>query len=106
MIRDDNGQLLYIVEEKDANLQEKLTNEINTGTYLFDSPSVFKYLKSIKTNNAQGEYYLPDLIKIYRENNANVGAFVLLNSLESTGVNSPEDLAQLHELLENKKVYL
>ncbi|MCB1178583.1 MAG: NTP transferase domain-containing protein [Leptospiraceae bacterium] len=103
LIRKDSI-LKYIVEEKDANDEEKLSKEINTGTYVFESPSVFEKLKSIGTNNAQGEYYLPDLIKIYNNEGQNTGAMKLLNYLESSGVNSPEDLQRLTNLLEEGKV--
>ncbi|MDX1961072.1 MAG: sugar phosphate nucleotidyltransferase [Leptospiraceae bacterium] len=106
IIRDKNDKLLFIVEEKDANEDEKKVSEINTGTYVFESPKVFEYLKTIKTNNAQGEYYLPDLIKIYRENQYNVDASLLKNSVESSGVNSPEDLQYLNSILEESKVSL
>lgn len=100
----DNGKLKYIVEEKDASLEEKRIQEINTGTYAFRSPIVFEKLKSIGTNNAQGEYYLPDLIKIFHSEGKNTGVFRLLNSLESSGINSPEDLQSLTNLLQEGKV--
>jgi UDP-N-acetylglucosamine pyrophosphorylase len=102
----ENSKLKYIVEEKDASPEEKLITEINTGTYVFKSPIVFQKLKSIGTNNAQGEYYLPDLIKIYHSENQNTGAIQLQNSLESSGINSPEDLQQLTNLLQEGKIQL
>ncbi len=106
MIRNSSGQLDQIVEEKDASEEQRLVNEINTGTYIFSSPSVFTHLKSINTKNAQNEYYLPDLVKIYNSKNARTDAILLENTLEGTGVNSPEDLAYLEELLSKGKLQI
>ena len=57
IIRDENGSVEKIVEQKDANDFEKSITEINTGTYIFDNKSLFKALNEITTDNAQGEYY-------------------------------------------------
>jgi UDP-N-acetylglucosamine pyrophosphorylase len=104
IVRDKEGNLLEIVEEKDANEQQKQINEINTGTYIFKSPEVFVNLKNINTNNAQKEYYLPDLVKIAHSNKKKAGAFKLLNALESSGINSPEDLQRLSHLIEEGRI--
>lgn len=104
LIRNSTHQLERIVEEKDASEEEKKVTEINTGTYVFESPSVFSNLKTIGTNNAQNEYYLPDLVTIYNKNGYKTGAFVLSNALESTGINSQEDLAYVHSLIKEGKV--
>ena len=58
---------LRIVEQKDATDFEKQIKEINTGTYVFDNARLFEALKNINTNNAQGEYYITDVIGIFRE---------------------------------------
>lgn len=104
MIRNSSGQLDQIVEEKDASEEQRLVKEINTGTYIFSSPSVFTHLKSLNSMNAQNEYYLPDLVKIYNSKNARTNAILLENTLEGTGVNSPEDLAYLEKLLSEGKL--
>ncbi|MCZ8341399.1 MAG: sugar phosphate nucleotidyltransferase [Leptospira sp.] len=88
----DDGSLLRIVEEKDAKPEEKIVNEVNTGTYCFTTEDLFGALKEIGNQNAQNEYYLTDVIKILREKNQKVGAMTLKNALESHGINSPEDL--------------
>ncbi len=99
LLRDSSGKLVAIVEEKDASELEKQVREINTGTYVFESPAVFKNLKSINSQNAQNEYYLPDLVKICNSQNLNTASLTLSNSLESTGVNSPDDLNYIEKLL-------
>lgn len=103
LIRNEAGILQQIVEEKDATDEERKVKEINTGTYIFNSPEVFQNLKKVNTENAQGEYYLPDLVKIANSKNEKTGALKLLNHLESSGVNSPEDLQRLESyILEGK----
>ncbi len=104
LIRNSKSELQYIVEEKDANAEEKSVKEVNTGTYIFNSSAVYKDLKLVKSNNAQGEYYLPDLVKIYKDANGKVGALKLSNAVEASGVNSPEDLANLEQILRSGKV--
>ncbi|MCC6274236.1 MAG: NTP transferase domain-containing protein [Leptospiraceae bacterium] len=103
IVRDASGAILEIVEEKDANSEQKQISEINTGTYCFNSPEVFSYLKKIGKENAQGEYYLPDLIKLYNREGKSSGAVKLQNSFESHGVNSPEDLERIQAYLDNQR---
>ena len=94
IIRDSEGNFIKIVEEKDADEFEKKANEINSGVYLVKSQLLFSALKNISNNNAQGEYYLTDIIDILRNWNYNVSAFNVAEFDELQGVNSPEDLAQ------------
>ena len=68
IVRNKHGEVLKIVEQKDASDFEKQIKEINTGTYVFDNARLFEALKNINTNNAQGEYYITDVIIIFREN--------------------------------------
>ena len=65
--------MLRIVEQKDATDFEKQIKEINTGTYVFDNARLFEALKNINTNNAQGEYYITDVIGIFREAGEKLG---------------------------------
>ena len=66
VIRNEANQVERIVEHKDANQDELLVDEINTGTYCFDNKALFEALKEVSNDNAQGEYYLPDVIEILR----------------------------------------
>ena len=93
IVRNQHGEVLKIVEQKDASDFEQQIKEINTGTYVFDNASLFKALKNINTNNAQGEYYITDVIGIFRENGEKVGAYTLKDFDESLGVNDRVALA-------------
>ena len=93
IVRNQHGEVLKIVEQKDASDFEQQIKEINTGTYVFDNTSLFKALKNINTNNAQGEYYITDVIGIFRENGEKVGAYTLKDFDESLGVNDRVALA-------------
>ena len=95
IVRDEGGSIEKIVEEKDATSSEKKIKEINSGIYCFDIEELLKALKLIKPNNAQGEYYLTDVIKIMNDKGLKTGAVIVEDNTEILGVN---DRAQL-ELL-------
>src|SRR5699024_7894156 len=67
VIRAEDGSVSKVVEEKDASETERTVQEINTGTYCFDNKELFEALKKVDNNNAQGEYYLPDVLEILKE---------------------------------------
>lgn len=93
IVRNQHDEVLKIVEQKDASDFEQQIKEINTGTYVFDNARLFDALKNINTNNAQGEYYITDVIGIFRENGEKVGAYTLKDFDESLGVNDRVALA-------------
>jgi len=93
IVRNQHDEVLKIVEQKDASDFEQQIKEINTGTYVFDNARLFEALKNINTNNAQGEYYITDVIGIFRENGEKVGAYTLKDFDESLGVNDRVALA-------------
>lgn len=99
IIRNENDEVTKIVEQKDANDFEKQVKEINTGTYLFDNKRLFEALKNINTNNAQGEYYLTDVIGIFKEAGEKVGAYKLRDFDESLGVNDRVALATAEKVM-------
>ena len=101
IIRNENGEVTKIVEQKDANEFEQQVKEINTGTYVFDNKRLFEALKNINTNNAQGEYYLTDVIS-FRENGEKVGAFTLRDFEESLGVNDRVALATAEDIMRRR----
>ena len=76
IIRGEDGQVLRNVEQKDATKEEQQVTEINTGTYCFDNKALFETLKKVTNDNAQGEYYLPDVIGILQAEGALVSAHV------------------------------
>ncbi|EFR43486.1 bifunctional UDP-N-acetylglucosamine diphosphorylase/glucosamine-1-phosphate N-acetyltransferase GlmU [Streptococcus pseudoporcinus] len=102
IIRNNDGEVTKIVEQKDANEYEQKVTEINTGTYVFDNKRLFEALKNITTNNAQGEYYLTDVISIFRENREKVGAYVLRDFNESLGVNDRVALATAESVMRRR----
>ncbi len=102
IVRNASGEVIAIVEEKDADSEQKKIDEINTGTYVFSSENLFDSLRKIGNSNAQGEYYLPDLVELYKKEGKKLGAVVLKNSGESQGVNSPTDLENLTAILKSE----
>lgn len=102
VIRAEDGSVSNIVEEKDASPEEKAVQEINTGTYCFDNEELFKTIEKVDNDNAQGEYYLPDVIEILKENNEKIGAFQLENMDEALGVNNRVALSEASALMKQR----
>lgn len=94
IIRDANGNVTKIVEQKDASHEELQVDEINTGTYCFDNQALFESLKKVNNDNAQGEYYLPDVIEILKNQGEKVVAYTLDDEGEALGVNDRVALSQ------------
>ena len=97
IIRDKNGNLLKIVEEKDCSDDEKKIKEWNPGIYIFKIPEVFKILDNIKTNNASKEYYLTDAIGLAQQSNMQIKAIKIENSDEVIGINTADQLKELED---------
>ena len=100
IIKDEDGNFIKIVEQKDASEEEQKVNEINSGMYLFDSDILSQTLDMIDNNNAQGEYYLTDTIEIVKNKNlGRVATVVVKDANEIKGVNSPEQLKEAEDIL-------
>jgi bifunctional UDP-N-acetylglucosamine pyrophosphorylase/glucosamine-1-phosphate N-acetyltransferase len=97
------GQVAAIVEHKDASPAEREIREINSGIYAFDLGPLFASLREIGAANAQGEYYLPDLVKIYRRRGLRVEALIVDDPREILGVNSRKELADVAAILRTTK---
>ena len=95
----DGAQVLRIVEEKDASDQERQVCEINTGTYLFDAEFVFSALRNLKTDNAQGEYYLTDVVAAAVAANKITRAICVSDPTEVMGINDRCQLAEAEALM-------
>ena len=93
------GRISAIVEHKDATPDQRAIREINSGIYAFDLARLFPALREIGSANAQGEYYLPDLVTIYRARGDGVGTVSVDDAREILGVNSRKELADVAELL-------
>lgn len=102
IIRDNNGDVLKIVEQKDATEQEASVKEINSGMYCFNSKELLSALNSLTNNNAQGEYYLTDTIAIMKNKNLKVGAFIAPDSNEISGVNDRLQLAEAEKVMRKR----
>ncbi len=95
-----NGeQVLQIVEEKDASESQRQVQEINTGTYLFDAAFVFAALKNLKTDNAQGEYYLTDVVAAAVAAGKKTRAICVSDPTEVMGINDRCQLAEAEALM-------
>ena len=104
IIRNSNNTLNSIVEEKDATLEQKAVKEINAGIYCLNWAKIKPAFSQLKTNNAQGEYYLTDIIKWGNEQNLSVNAYTLKDNEEIYGINSKSNLAEATKLLNRKIV--
>lgn len=102
IIRNANNQVSKIVEQKDATEEEKAIQEINTGTYCFDNKWLFEALKKVSNDNAQGEYYLPDVIEIAQEEGKKVTAYQTDSFEETIGVNDRVALSQAEALMKKR----
>lgn len=93
VIRDENGNVMKIVEFKDASDAEKAVHEINTGIYAFDNEKLFAALKELKNDNAQHEYYITDLVAIFRSHGWSVKGVLAEDPMEVQGCNDNAELA-------------
>ncbi|MFP4527104.1 MAG: sugar phosphate nucleotidyltransferase [Candidatus Kapaibacterium sp.] len=100
IVRDSDGDFLRIVEEKDASAEEKKITEFNSGVYFVKAELLFSALREVGNENAQGEYYLTDIIGIARDRGKRAAAFKLADFDELQGVNSPEDLERVAQKYE------
>jgi bifunctional UDP-N-acetylglucosamine pyrophosphorylase/glucosamine-1-phosphate N-acetyltransferase len=98
-----NGRISRIVEERDASPTQRKINEINSGIYAFDLPSLFTALDAIGTANNQGEYYLPDLVAIYRKQKRTVATWTVERADEIRGINSRTELAEVSAMVRQQK---
>lgn len=99
IIRDEGGNIKAIVEEKDADENQRKIKEINSGIYCFDIEELLKALEKVNNNNVQGEYYLTDVIKIMNEEGLKTGAVIVEDNTEILGVNDRSQLELLTRVL-------
>ena len=99
VIRSENGDVLKIVEFKDCTPEEAAVHEINTGIYAFQNEKLFEALKELKNENAQHEYYITDLVEIFRNKGWRVTAVEAQDQDEVQGVNDCVELARANKWL-------
>lgn len=102
IIRDADNSLKCIVEEKDANLEQKAIKEVNAGIYCINWAKVKSAFSQLTSNNAQGEYYLTDIIEWGKKNGLSVNAYIMENNIETFGINSRVQLAEALKLLQKR----
>jgi bifunctional UDP-N-acetylglucosamine pyrophosphorylase/glucosamine-1-phosphate N-acetyltransferase len=98
IVRDHNGRVLCIREEKDASEAERSISEINVGMYCFKAPMLIEMLGRIQKNARKQEFYLTDIIELFGKANLKVETSVT-EAVEGLGVNSRQDLAVCEEIL-------
>ncbi|QGR53719.1 glycosyltransferase [Moumouvirus maliensis] len=102
IIVDNNGEFYEIVEEKDCNKEQKKINLVNCGIYICNSGVLLKYIPKINNNNSQNEYYLTDLVKLYKQDNNNkVDLFILPKNkeIEIYNINTKQQLEYIENLI-------
>ena len=101
VVMDEKRNLTGIIEDADATEEQKMIKIINTGIYCVNKYFLFNALKKIKSNNVQGELYLTDIVEIGYQSKKKIGVMVGNNYQEIIGVNSPEDLKQVENIMRN-----
>ncbi|HYS53731.1 MAG TPA: bifunctional UDP-N-acetylglucosamine diphosphorylase/glucosamine-1-phosphate N-acetyltransferase GlmU [Thermoanaerobaculia bacterium] len=104
IVRDADGSVKKIVEAKDADAKQREIREVNAGIYLFDGQNLADNLRRLSANNAQGEYYLTDLIAMLRDAGKRVGALLVDDPIEVLGVNSRAELATVEGEIQKRVV--
>ena len=102
IVRSGEG-IARIVEERDATPAEREIREINAGIYAFALEGLFDAVRAIASKNAQGEYYLPDLVAIFRRNGRTVETVTVVNPDEIRGINSRSELAEVGRIVRQQK---
>ncbi|MBF8301146.1 MAG: glmU [Acidobacteria bacterium] len=97
------GRIARIVEELDASPAERRVREINSGIYAFDIGPLFDALRATATRNAQGQYYVTDVIAVYRRLKLPVETLIVDDPQEIRGVNSRSELAEVSTIMRQKK---
>ena len=97
------GRIARIVEERDASPAQKRVKEINSGIYAFDLAPLFEQLRNIAAKNAQGEYYLTDLVALYRRRKLTVETVSVEEAAEIRGVNTRSELAEVSAIMRQNK---
>ena len=102
VLRDEHGDFLRIVEDRDCTPEQKAIRELNVGIYAFDCKSLLASLDELKNNNAQNEYYLTDVPEILRSHCKRVAVYEAELNEQILGVNTPEQLALTEKYLQKK----
>ena len=105
IVRDHSGKVISIVEEKDATPAQRALNEVNSGILSAPTDLLRKWLAKLQNNNAQGEFYLTDIVAMAVEQGITVETVKTSHSWEVQGINSKIQLAELERTLQNKQAH-
>jgi len=102
ILRNEEGKVVRIVEDKDADRYEEVIKEINVGAYCFEKEALFSNIGKIKVNKKKNEYYLTDIIDILKKSNAKIGSFTTEDSSECSGINSRIGLVEASRIIKKR----
>lgn len=102
VMRDEEGNIVRIVEEKDASPFQRTIKEVNAGLYLVSSKFLLENIEQIGNTNAQKEYYLPDLVELAFKSGERVAALTHLDSEEVMGINNRVELARADKVMRSR----
>lgn len=102
IIRDKDGNVLKIVEQKDATDDEKKIKEINSGMYVFNGKDLLEALDKLTPNNAQGEYYLTDTLEILLSEGKKIGGYTVADNDEIRGINDRIQLSEAEKIMQQR----
>lgn len=102
VVKNETGDVLKIVETRDANSKEKMIREINTGIYCARSDFLFEAVRTIGNTNNQGEYYFTDIFEIARNRGWKTGSFIIPDPTEAMGINTAGDLAAAEKRMRDR----
>ncbi len=102
IVRDENGDLAAIVEERDCTPAQRKIREVNPSYYCFDGRRLFEALEQVRPDNVKGEYYLTDVVGLLRSVGAGVSAYAGVPPEEAMGINSRMDLATVARLMQDR----
>lgn len=102
ILRDQNNEVMGIVEQKDCSPEQLEIKESNPGFYIFDATWLWENIDQLGNQNAQGEYYLTDLIEVAKNQGKRVIAMTVSEESEALGINNPDQLKQAEEVLKKR----
>lgn len=102
VVKGTNGDIIKIVEDRDASEQEKEIREINSGIYCVESRFLYEAVAQISNENAQSEYYLTDIIEIATRMNRTARSYVIFDYHEVMGINSPQELEKANQIMADR----
>ncbi len=102
IVRDEDGSVLAIVEEKDASAEQRAIKEVSSGIFCVNRDALFTYLHQVGNDNAQQEYYLPDILPLALADDKRVQATIMEHSDEMLGINDRSQLAQAETIMQQR----